>query len=250
MPFGLLTPEMAICFVTLLFAYLVFGMAGFGSALIATPVLAMYLPLSMIVPILALIDLTAAILNLFRDGKKADYQEIKWIILLMVIGSLIGAAILLKTRPDILVLLLGLFVIGYVLNTFFSKKVKTPFSKALVVPFSLIGGIFSALFGSGGFIYAMYLSSRIEDKQRFRITQMTLIGFSTLTRVIIFLVMGVYLNIDILLIALAFSPAMLIGIWAGRHITLKISREAFLKIINIVILVSGIALLYRYFFVL
>lgn len=43
---------------------------------------------------------------------------------------------------------------------------------------------------------------------------------------------------------------MLIGIWAGRHITLKISREAFLKIINIVILVSGIALLYRYFFVL
>ncbi|HBO22388.1 MAG TPA: permease [Providencia sp.] len=250
MPFELLSLDMAICFVTLLFAYLVFGMAGFGSALIATPVLALYLPLSMIVPILALIDLTAAVLNLFKDGKNADYQEIKWIIPLMVVGSLIGAAILLKTRPDILVLLLGIFVIGYVLNAFFSKKKKAPFSKAYVVPFSLIGGVFSALFGSGGFIYAMYLSSRIEDKQRFRTTQMTLIGFSTLTRVIIFLVMGVYLNLDILLVALAFSPAMLIGTWAGRHITLRISREAFLKTINIVILVSGIALLYRYFFVL
>ncbi|HGN1706796.1 TPA: sulfite exporter TauE/SafE family protein [Providencia rettgeri] len=250
MPFELLSPEMAICFATLLFAYLVFGMAGFGSALIATPVLAMYLPLNMIVPILALIDLTAAILNLLKDGKNADYQEIKWIIPLMIVGSLIGAAILLKTRPDILVLLLGLFVIAYVLNSFFSKKAKSAFSKTLVVPFSLVGGVFSALFGSGGFIYAMYLSSRIEDKQRFRITQMTLIGFSTLTRVIIFLVMGVYLNTDILLIALAFSPAMLVGTWVGRHITLKISREAFLKVINIVILVSGIALLYRYFFVL
>lgn len=250
MPFELLSPEMVICFSTLFFAYIVFGMAGFGSALIATPVLAMYLPLNMIVPILALIDLTAALLNLFKDGKNADYQEIKWIIPLMVVGSLIGAAILLKTRPDILVLLLGLFVIGYVVNAFFSKKAKTPLSKVLVVPFSLVGGIFSALFGSGGFIYAMYLSSRIEDKQRFRITQMTLIGFSTLTRVVIFLVMGVYLNLDILLIALAFSPAMLMGTWMGRHITLKISREAFLKMINIVILVSGIALLYRYFFVL
>ncbi|MDR2227352.1 MAG: sulfite exporter TauE/SafE family protein [Providencia sp.] len=250
MPFELFSPEMAICFATLLFAYIVFGMAGFGSALIATPVLAMYLPLNMIVPILALIDLTAAVLNLFKDGKNADYQEIKWIIPLMIVGSLIGAAILLKTRPDILVLLLGVFVIGYVLNAFFSKKAQKPFSKALVVPFSLIGGIFSALFGSGGFIYAMYLSSRIEDKQRFRITQMTLIGFSTLTRVVIFLVMGVYLNLDILLIALAFCPAMLIGTWVGRHITLKVSREAFLKIINLVILVSGIALLYRYFFVL
>lgn len=250
MPFELLSPEMAICFSTLLFAYLVFGMAGFGSALIATPVLAMYLPLNMIVPILALIDLTAAILNLFKDGKNADYQEIKWIIPLMIVGSLVGAAILLKTRPDILVLLLGLFVVGYVLHAFFSKKAKSPFSKALVVPFSLVGGVFSALFGSGGFIYAMYLSSRIEDKQRFRITQMTLIGFSTLTRVVIFLVIGVYLNLDILLIALAFSPAMLIGTWAGRHITLRISREGFLKVINVIILLSGVVLLYRYFFVL
>lgn len=250
MPFDLFSLEMALCIFTLFFAYLVFGMAGFGSALIATPVLAMYLPLNMIVPILALIDLTASVINLVKDGKKADYQEIKWIIPLMVVGSLIGAAILLKTRPDILVLLLGIFVICYVLNSFFSKKGQSHFSKALVVPFSLIGGIFSALFGSGGFIYAMYLSSRIVDKQKFRITQMTLIGFSTLTRVIIFLAMGVYVNLDILLMALAFSPAMLLGIWVGRHITLRISREAFLKIINIVIFISGLALLYRYFFVL
>ncbi|EPK6162093.1 sulfite exporter TauE/SafE family protein [Providencia stuartii] len=250
MPFDFFSLEMAICFFTLLCAYLVFGMAGFGSALIATPVLAMYLPLNMIVPILALIDLTAALINLVKDGKNADYQEIKWIIPLMVVGSLIGAAILLKTRPDILILLLSIFVIFYVMNAFFSKKGQSHFSKILVVPFSLIGGIFSALFGSGGFIYAMYLSSRIADKQRFRITQMTLIGFSTLTRVTIFLVMGVYVNVDILLMALAFSPAMLIGIWAGRHITLKISRESFLKIINIIILISGIALLYRYFFIL
>ncbi|MCW2256465.1 putative membrane protein YfcA [Providencia alcalifaciens] len=190
MPFDLFSQEMVLCILTLFFAYLVFGMAGFGSALIATPVLAMYLPLNMIVPILALIDLSASLINLVKDGKKADYQEIKWIIPLMIVGSLIGAAILLKTRPDILVLLLGIFVICYVMNSFFSKKGQSHFSKALVVPFSLIGGIFSALFGSGGFIYAMYLSSRIADKQQFRITQMTLIGFSTLTRVIIFLFMG------------------------------------------------------------
>lgn len=250
MPFDLFSLEMALCIFTLFFAYLVFGMAGFGSALIATPVLAMYLPLNMIVPILALIDLTASVINLVKDGKKADYQEIKWIIPFMVVGSLIGAAILLKTRPDILILLLGIFVIFYVLNSFFSKKGPSRFSKALVIPFSLIGGIFSALFGSGGFIYAMYLSSRIVDKQKFRITQVTLIGFSTLTRVIIFLAMGVYVNLDILLMALAFSPAMLFGIWVGRHITLRISREAFLKMINVVIFISGLTLLYRYFFAL
>ncbi len=250
MPYDILSPEMLICFFTLFFAYLVFGMAGFGSALIATPILALYIPISMIVPMLALIDLTASVINLLKDGKNADYQEIKWLIPLMIIGSLIGAAILIKTRPEILILLLGIFVVCYSIQTLFFKKSQNQFSKKLVIPFGLIGGIFSALFGSGGFLYAMYLSGRINDKQRFRNTQMTLIGFSTLTRVIIFLFMGIYLNLEILQLGLLFVPAMLLGIFTGRHITLRISRELFLAFINIIILVSGIALLYRYLFVL
>lgn len=52
--------DLFICLLTLFFAYVIFGMAGFGSALIAGPVLALYLPLSMIVPLLALIDLSLA----------------------------------------------------------------------------------------------------------------------------------------------------------------------------------------------
>lgn len=46
---------------------------------------------------------------------------------LMIVGSLVGAAILLKTRL-IYSLLLGLFVVGYVLHAFFSKS-KSPFQK-------------------------------------------------------------------------------------------------------------------------
>ncbi|CAQ85984.1 MULTISPECIES: sulfite exporter TauE/SafE family protein [Photorhabdus] len=242
--------DLIICIFVVFFAYLVFGMAGFGSALIASPILAFYIPVAKIVPLLALIDLTAAVINLAREGKKTEFSEIKLVIPLMIIGSLIGATILLMARPNVLVLVLGLFVVFYSLYSLFVSKTYRQFPIKAAIPFGLGGGIFSALFGSGGFLYAIYLAGRIPDKEVFRITQTTLIGFSTMTRVIIFIVMGFYLDTSFLLLILVFIPAMLLGVYLGRQVTLKISREVFLKFINILVLVSGLMLLYRYIFTL
>lgn len=232
---------------TLLVAYVIFGIAGFGSALVASPVMALYIPVAKIVPLLALLDMCAAIVNVSRDGRNAQWAELKRLIPVMIIGSLLGAVILLKTRPDILLLALGVFVVLYALYSLSGLKPDRQFSPKASVPFGLVGGIFSALFGSGGFIYAIYLSGRIEKKEAFRMTQTTLIGMSTLTRVVIFTFAGVYLDIDLLLLALVLLPGMLVGITLGRHFTLKMSREQFLKLINVILLASGTALMIKYF---
>ncbi|MFJ3267706.1 sulfite exporter TauE/SafE family protein [Serratia liquefaciens] len=231
----------------LLVAYVIFGIAGFGSALVASPVMALYIPVAKIVPLLALLDMCAAIVNVSRDGRNAQWAELKRLIPLMIIGSLVGAAILLKTRPDILLLALGIFVVLYALYSLSGLKPDRQFSPKASVPFGLVGGIFSALFGSGGFIYAIYLSGRIEKKEAFRMTQTTLIGMSTLTRVVIFTFAGVYLDIDLLLLALVLLPGMLVGITLGRHFTLKMSREQFMKLINVILLASGTVLMVKYF---
>ncbi|WP_263142173.1 sulfite exporter TauE/SafE family protein [Pseudomonas sp. RIT-PI-AD] len=237
----------AVVFATLLFAYVIFGIAGFGTALVASPVLALYVPLAKIVPLLALMDMCAALVNVSRDGRKADWRELRRLVPLMILGSLVGAAILLKTRPESLLLALGLFVTGYALYSLSGLRPNRRFSAATSVPFGSIGGIFSALFGSGGFIYAIYLSGRIQDKESMRITQTTLIGLSTLTRVVLFALAGVYLDSGLLWLALFLAPGMLLGIALGRRITLNMSREQFLKVINVVVLGSGVMVLVRYF---
>ncbi|WP_277962872.1 sulfite exporter TauE/SafE family protein [Pseudomonas sp. RIT-To-2] len=240
-------PGYAIIFAALLCAYIIFGIAGFGTALIASPVLVLYIPIAKIVPLLALMDLCAALVNVSRDGRKADWRELRRLVPLMVVGSLIGAAILLKARPDILLLALGIFVVGYSLYSLSGLKPDRTFSPASAIPFGSVGGVFSALFGSGGFIYAIYLSGRIKDKNAMRITQTTLIGLSTLTRVVLFALAGVYLDSSLLWLALFLAPGMLLGTAIGRRLTLKMSREQFLKLINVVVLASGVALIIRYF---
>lgn len=232
----------------LLIAYIIFGIAGFGTALIASPVLALYIPVAKIVPLLALLDMFAAIVNVSRDGRKADWKELKRLVPLMIFGSLIGAAILLKTKPEILLLALGVFVVLYSIYSLSGLKPNRNFSSTASFPFGLIGGVFSALFGSGGFLYAIYLSGRIENKEAMRITQTTLIGLSTLTRVVIFGLAGVYFDTDLILLVLVLAPGMLVGITFGRYITLRMSREQFLKLVNIVVLVSGVMLIVKYFY--
>ena len=228
-------------------AYVVFGIAGFGTALMAGPVLTQLMPLSRVVPLLALLDFSAAVTNLLRDGRRADVAELKRLLPWMLLGSGVGAAVLLKTRPEVLLLMLGIFAVAYALQAMFRRQARKTFPATLAVPFGLVGGVFSALFGSGGFLYAIYLAGRLEDKERLRVTQSTLIGLSTLTRLLIFLMAGVYHDSGLLLLAAALLPAMWGGLWLGRHITLRLTREQFLRILHGIVLASGLALLARYF---
>lgn len=236
-----------VIFITLACGYVIFGIAGFGTALIVSPVLALYVPVPKIVPLLTLLDFCAAVVNVGRDGRKANWGELRRLLPLMVIGSLVGAAILLHAHPAILLLALGVFAIGYALYSLSGVKPQHQFTPRAAVPFGLVGGVFSALFGSGGFVYIIYLSGRIQDKTSVRLTQTTLIGFSTLTRVVLFALAGVYLDTSLLWLALLLAPGMIAGITLGRRITLNMSREQFLKVINLVVLASGVMLVGRYF---
>ena len=176
-------------------AYLVFGIAGFGTALISAPLLPS-VPVGRLIPVLALLDFVAAVTNVIKDRRKADYREVSLLIPCMVMGSLCGAWLLLTLQPRVLLLALGVFAVAYGIYALSRYKPTGSISKLWSVPFGLVGGVFSALFGSGGFIYAMYLSNRIDTKEGVRATQSSIIGLSTLTRAVLFLIAGIYADLS------------------------------------------------------
>ncbi|NYE25120.1 sulfite exporter TauE/SafE family protein [Pigmentiphaga litoralis] len=227
-------------------AYVIFGIAGFGTALVAGPVLANWLPLSTIVPLLALLDFAAASVNVARDRNAADRSELRRLVPAMLAGSAVGAAILLLGQPAPLQLALGLFALAYGMYSAIGWRPAAAFSPRAALPFGVVGGICSALFGSGGFLYAIYLGRRIASPDRQRVTQSTLIGLSTLTRLILFLLAGVYADRPVWMLALMLAPAMLIGTTIGRRITLSLPKATFLKMVSVVVAASGAALVWRY----
>ena len=75
-------------------AYTVFGLTGFGSTVIALPVLAHLFSLKFAVPLLLLLDFTAFVIFGARLRKRIHYAEIAWLIPFVLAGMAITFATL------------------------------------------------------------------------------------------------------------------------------------------------------------
>ena len=226
-------------------AYVVFGVAGFGTALVAGPILILFMPLSKIVPLLVLLDFVAAFGNLLPSRKDVAKPELLRLLPCMALGCTLGVIFLLNLKSDLLLLLMGLFISAYAVYSLWFKARPTRLAVGWSVPVGIVGGMFGALFGSGGFLYAIYLNSRLP-KDPARATQSALISCSTVVRLSLFALAGVYAELPLLLLAVCLSPAMALGLWVGRRLTMRLSREAFVRLVTWLVLASGIALIGRY----
>lgn len=231
---------------TIVCSYIIFGMVGFGTALIASPVLLHFLPLSQIIPLLAILDMFSALLNVMKDGRKPDLLELKRLVPFMLIGSSLGLWVLFNINADYALLAFAIFTMIYALYALSGLKPISTLKPISAIPFGFSGGFLGAMFGSGGFLYAIYLNARIDQPEKIRVTQTTLIGCSTVFRVLLFTIAGVYFTEQFVSMIIVCIPFMILGTTLGRHITLKLSKSQFLKIIHIIILCSGFSLLIKY----
>jgi uncharacterized membrane protein YfcA len=74
-------------------------------------------------------------------------------------------------------------------------------------------------------------------------------GLATLTsislRFVAFLITGLLLDPEVWLYALAVVPAGLAGLWVAGHLFRRISREALMRAVALLLLVSGVSLVVR-----
>ncbi len=165
---------------------------------------------------------------------------------MLLLGAALGTYLLMRTDARLLMLWLGLFVVAYSTYSLLSPKGFRQLAPAWSIPAGGVGGLCGALFGSGGFLYALYLNGRLEDKNAIRGTQSFLIGCSA---------------------SIPHRPAadrrrlqrrqpaapgglpaaaMLLGGWIGRHLQRRLSRERFTRLVTWLVLVSGVTLIGRY----
>ena len=237
-----------IAFPAVTIAYVIFAMAGFGAVFITAPALAQMMPVATVVPVLALVDCGAAMFNGLKLGRKIVLQELVLLIPLMVAGSFVGAKALLVLPGRPMMVGLGAFVICYALYGLLVPPPGGPIGRGWILPLGALGGLFSGMFGSGGVIYAIYLTRRLPDKDAVRATQSALISLSTITRALIFWQAGVYADMRTLYFALCCLPAMALGTWLGHRVVLAMSRAQFLRAIYALLIISGGALLVRAWF--
>jgi uncharacterized protein len=224
---------------------LIFGITGFGAALVTIPLATHLVPLKFALALFVLADLGAALMVGLENPKHAVRAEWTRLVPMIFVGTALGVTLLVNLPRAAGMLLLGLFILWFAILTLVRRAHTRIVSSRWAWVAGFAGGITSTVFGAGGPPYAIYLSQRGLTKEQFRAT----LGFATLTsislRLVAFLVTGLLLDPDIWLKALAVVPACLFGIWVARKIFLRISRDALMRVVALLLLVSGASLIFR-----
>ena len=236
----------AILGATIAGAYTVFGLTGFGAAMIAVPILVQFFPLQVVVPMLLLLDLVATTVVGLHNWNSVSRTELLRLVPFMMVGVALGTTVLAKVESRWLLVGLGLFVLAMTARTLMASSARMDCAaKGWSVPAGVIGGVFSALFGTGGPVYTMYLSRRLPEIDKFRSTIAAVILFSAVMRLLAFAGGGLLQQEELLRSAVFAMPFGLVGLTAGSRLRRHISADAVKRALLVFLCASGASVLVR-----
>jgi uncharacterized protein len=226
-------------------AYTVYGITGFGASIIAIPLLAHVLPLRFAVPMMLVFDLFAGLLLGLKNRGHLDRGELLRLLPFLLVGMAIGATLLAQAGDRLLLLLLGTFVLGYATLNLLGRTRPALISAAWAMPAGAVGGVFTALYGTGGPVYTMYLARRLPDKYVLRATIGILILITAFIRLALFTAGGFYAQQGLLALALALIPCALAGYLAGARLHARLPAGRAAQAIWLLLVAGGASLLWR-----
>ncbi len=227
----------------LLLAYFIRGISGFGSGLVAVPLLALKLPLTFVVPLILLTDFTASLVLGGLNFKQVAWDEIRRLLLPGLLGVMAGTLLLVSLPTSPMLIGLGSFVILFALrNLLLGGRQPRPISTWWSWPAGLTGGTVGALFGTGGPPYVIYLSHRLFEKGALRATFSGLFFLEGLARISSFLISGLLLDPRLFWAYLTAMPVALAALWLGSHVHTRLDDRQMMAIISLILLGSGVSL--------
>ncbi|MHB1352748.1 MAG: sulfite exporter TauE/SafE family protein [Thiobacillus sp.] len=241
-----MNPEsLAAAAAILLAAYFIRGITGFGSGLIAVPLLALFMPLQFVVPLVLLLDFTASLVLGGLHFKRVRWDEVGILIPFSVVGVAFGTGLLVSLPQAPMLIVLALSVLVFALRSLLNLHGEKPVSRLWAIPAALTGGTVGGLFGTGGPPYVIYLAHRIRDKGESRATLSALFFIEGLTRIVSFLIVGLLLTPGVWSAYAVALPLVLAALYLGGRAHVGLAPAQMTRLVGLLLLVSGISLLVK-----
>lgn len=230
-------------------AFVVRGMSGFGSSLVAMPLLAFIMPIHTAVPLMGLLVFVLFWFLLVRDRHDVIWREV-WLLLAPTLAGVAAGIYFFSSLGNPLLLkFLGVVTIAYAVYALAVQRTGLPqarCSQRWAIPAGFASSFIDTLVGggSGGTMIVIYLHLRGVGKMEFRATAAMLWFFEMSARVFGYTVAGYYTANTLMLVALML-PVMWFATWCGERIHSRISQQTFSRLLAALLIASGVMLLLK-----
>ncbi|MEN8198485.1 MAG: sulfite exporter TauE/SafE family protein [Thermodesulfobacteriota bacterium] len=233
----MLTPLLIIAI--FLLAGFVQGMTGFGSALVAIPLLSLFLDIKSAVPLCILNSLIITTYLSLKMRKHLHSNKILPLCVAAVPGIIVGSTILKNVDSTILRTCIGVLLISYSLYSLLNRATPRKLSTAWSYLAGFLSGAIGAAFSAGGPPTIIYTTLTDWKKDEIKATLSGFFLFNSYLIATVHAISGLT-SIEVFTYFMISAPFVLLGTVLGAIAYGRIPRARYLQIIFAFLIVMGI----------
>ena len=220
------------------------GLSGFGSILLALPLLAIFLDIKTVIPLVALQGLFSAVLLLIGLRKDFEWKKVLPLFAGSVPGVPVGVFFLKTVSTDSIQMALGLFVVSYACFGLYFRPVLREIKTTGASAAGFLAGCLGGALGASGPPVIVYTSLQPWTKDTIKSTMQ---GFYTASGLVVVLLhaLNSLTTISVLRYLLVSVPAIVLGTCAGSFFYGRIDDRTYKKIMLVLLALLGVFLIYK-----
>jgi uncharacterized membrane protein YfcA len=220
---------------------------GLGATLsaVTVPIMALVLPIKDVIGMMPPVLMLADVLAVGVHWKKWDNRMVLLLIPASLIGVTVGTLFLANAPARLIRIMLGVIVMLFAVYKLFEKRI---FKKATYSPRNWHGllagstaGFTSSVAHTGGPPVAIYLLLQNVQPRVFAATSAIFFLILNYIKVPFYYVADIF-NFDLLQQLLWLLPMVPVGVWAGKWVVARVSKELFDNIILSLLIISALLL--------
>lgn len=227
-----------------LLATLIRSSFGFGEALVAVPLLALRIPVSIAAPVAVLLSITIAAIVVAQDWRKIHVRSAGWLIAPTFLGIPLGIFLLTSSHQTVVKIVLACVIIGF---STWSLAGKNPpqlaeDSRAWLLGCGFLAGILGGAYGMNAPPLVVYGAMRRWSPQHFRATLQGYFLPASGVAMAGYWLSGLW-KPEVTHYYLISLPAAIPTIFVGRWINHRLRGDSFLKYVHAGLIAVGMVLL-------
>lgn len=241
----MLDPTTAYVLAVVFVATLIRSTLGFGEALVAVPLLALRLPLTVAAPLAVMVSVAMAAMIVVQDWRDVHLRSATGLILAALPGIPLGILLLAKGNEHVVKLILGVIIIGFSVYSLAERRALhlRVDHRGWLLGCGFLSGVLGGAYGMNGPPLAVYGALRRWSPQHFRATLQGYFLVASLAGLIGYGIAGIWTAATTLYFLLSL-PAVLVATLLGRALNRSMKHHGFFRLVYAgLVAIGGILIL-------
>jgi uncharacterized membrane protein YfcA len=217
---------------------------GFGEALVAVPLLALYLPLKVAAPLAVLVSITIAAVVVAQDWRRIHIRSTGWLFASTLLGIPLGLLLLTSTHQRAVKVALAIVILAFSIYSLIGRK--PPELQKDSLPWLLgcgfCAGVLGGAYGMNGPPLVIYGAMRRWSAQHFRATLQGYFLPASIMGMASYWAGGLWTR-AVTHYFLLCLPVLFPAIWLGRVVNHRLHGDGFLRYVYLGLMAIGVLLL-------